>query len=111
MSVVHTRIGWFLALASPLLFAFGYCFAWRAGCVFDAKQGIGDFASSNSSSLAALATTGVACLALALAGPLIWRPTVPAILGSLLFVGILAVPLGMLMLMAAEASGVRACGP
>gem|GEM_PF-5902134 len=111
MSIANSRIGWLLALASPILFGCGYYFAWNAGCLFDAKQGIGDFHSSSSSSLVALVSTATACLALALAVPLIWRPTIPAFLGSLLFFGILAAPIGILMLLAAEASGVRTCGP
>jgi len=111
MSIANSRIGWLLALASPILFGCGYYFAWNAGCLFDAKQGIGDFHSSSSSSLVALVSTATACLALALAVPLIWRPTIPAFIGSLLFFGILAAPIGILMLLAAEASGVRACGP
>ena len=111
MSTASSRIGWSLALASPILFACGYYFAWNAGCLFDAKQGIGDFHSSSSSSLVALVTTATACLTLALAVPLILRPTIPAFLGSLLFFGILAAPIGVLMLLAAEASAVRTCGP
>ena len=111
MSIASSRIGWSLALASPFLFACGYYFSWHAECLFDAKQGIGDFNSSSSFSLVALATTATACLSLALAVPLIWRPTAAAFLGSLLFFGILAVPTGILMLLAAEAAGVRACGP
>lgn len=110
MSVVRLRIGWSLALASPLLLACGYYFAWRAGCAFDAQQGTGDFASSSTATLTALAATGAGCLAAAFAVPLVWRPTAPAFLGSLLFFGVLAAPLSILMLMAAEASGVRACG-
>lgn len=79
--------------------------------MFDSKQATGDFQSGSHWALIALCVTAAAYLAIAIAVPLMWHPTVMALLGSLLFFGVLLVPTGMLMLMAAEGSGVRACSP
>ncbi|RYE69741.1 MAG: hypothetical protein EOO81_08320 [Oxalobacteraceae bacterium] len=111
MSAVRSKVGYVLLIAAPLLAALGYYCASHAGCYFEPKQGIGDFQSAEPWSLAGLGTVALAWLSLAIGVPLATRPTVPVFLGSLLLTAILTVPLGMLMLMAAESSGTIACGP
>ena len=103
--------GWLLLMAALVFSGLSYLFAWRAGCLFDSQQGTGNFHSSSTWSVLAFASLAAAWLSLVVGVPLSSRPSVPSFLGSLLFFSVLAVPLGILMLMAAEASGVRACGP
>ncbi len=109
MPTNRSRFSWMLLVAAPLLAAIGYYCSWRSGCVFDSKQATGDFQAGSHWALIALCLTASSYLAIAIAVPLMWRPTVVAMVGSLLFFGVLLVPTGMLMLMAAEGSGARAC--
>lgn len=105
----NARFGYVLLLATPPLPAFAYYSAYRAGCLFDSKQGIGDFDASGPWSIAGVVAVLLAWLSLSLAVPLIAGPTIPRALGSVLFFGVLVLPLGLLLLLAGESSGVVAC--
>jgi hypothetical protein len=104
-----SRIGLVTLLAAPAFAALGYYFAWHAGCSFDAKQGIGDVHSAGIYSLWSQLSMGLACAAIAAAVPLIWRRTWPTVFGSILVAVVLAVPLALLVLLAADASGTGSC--
>lgn len=100
-----------MAAVAPLLAVFAYCCAYRAGCLFDSKEGVGDMQASDPWSIAGLAAVLLTWLSLSLAVPLIAGPSAPRALGSVLFFGILVLPLGVLLLLAGESSGVVACMP
>ena len=107
----QATLGYSLAAVAPLLAAFAYYCAYRAGCLFDSKQGVGDFEASEGWSIAGLVAVLLTWLSLSLAVPLIVGPSTPRALGSVLFFGILVLPLGVLLLLAGESSGVVACMP
>jgi hypothetical protein len=111
MSKARKATGWTLLAAAFALTAIAYYLSWRSGCLFDWKQGTGDYQSADKASLRAFVAACAGLLSLVLAVPLIWQPTVPAVLGSLLFFGIIAGPLSMLMLASASTSGTRSCEP
>lgn len=108
-SAARSRLGYGLLAAAPVLAAAAYYSAWRAGCYFDGKQGMGDLQAAEPWSIAGLVAVGLVCLALSAGLPLAIRPTVGAVLGSALFFAVLVLPLGVLLLMAADSSGVQAC--
>lgn len=105
----QARCGYALAGVAPLIAAFAYFSAYRAGCLFDGKQGMGDIDASTPWSIAGLVAVVLTWLAASLAVPLIAGPTVLRALGSVLFFGVLLLPLGLLLLAAGESAGVVAC--
>ena len=111
MSTARKVIGWALLAATVALMAIAYYLSWRSGCLFDWKQGTGDYQPADKASQWAFVLACAGLLSLIIALPLIWRPTVPALLGSLLFFGITAGPLSMLMLASAGTSGTQSCEP
>ncbi len=110
MSLARSKTGWIFLASVPFVAGLAYYFSWRSGCYFDAKQGIGNYQLYQLWSLAAWLALLVTWLALVIAVPLLSRPTMPVIAGSLLFFGVLATPLGFLLLAAGEVSGVQSCG-
>jgi hypothetical protein len=111
MSLVARRIGWTFLAAAPLLAALSCYLNWQSGCLFDWKQGIGDYAAADHKATLAFLSMIAAWVCLPIAVTLIWRATVPVFLGSVLFFGMIAAPLAPLMLISAGDAGTRACGP
>jgi hypothetical protein len=111
MTAANPKFGIVLVIATPLLLVFAYYCAWQAGLRFDSKQGIGDFGSATPWSIAALAAIVLSWLSASLAAPLLAGPTLWRTVGSLLFFGIILLPLGVLVLLSAESAGVQAGGP
>ena len=107
----QAKLGYALAAVAPLFAAFAYYCAYRAGCLFDSKQGVGDAEASDPWSIAGLVAVLLTWLSLSLAVPLIAGPSIPRALGAVFFFGILVLPLGILLLLAGESSGVVACLP
>lgn len=106
---MRSRFGYGLLVAAPVLAVAAYYCAWRAGCYFDGKQGTGDIQAAEPWSLAALVAVALVWVALSAGVPLARRSTVGAFLGSAVFFAVLVLPLGILLLLAAESSGVRDC--
>lgn len=105
------RLGYALLIAAALLAAFAYLCSWQAGCHFDSKEGVGDMASATPWSIAGMVAVPLAWVAAALGAAAIAGPTVTRAMGSMLFFGVLLLPLGLLLLLAGGASGVQACAP
>lgn len=110
MAMSRSRVGYLLMLLAPLLAAVACYAAWRAGCLFDAKSGVGDYVASGPWSISALVVMALGLVSLIAGFVLVVRGSAAVILGSALFFGILFVPLAVLALAAAEASGTRSCG-
>lgn len=110
MVMPRSRMGCLLLLLAPLLAAVACYAQWRAGCLFDAKSGLGDYAASGSWSISALVAMALGLVSLIAGLVLVVRGSAAVVLGSALFFGILFVPLAVLALAAAEASGIRGCG-
>ena len=110
MSVAKPKFGIALVVTAPLLLVFAYHYAWRAALLSDSKQGLGDMANATPWSIGALSAIVASWIAASLAVPLLAGPTVWRTIGSLFFFGILVLPLGVLILMAAETAGVQARG-
>ena len=104
-------IGVLLLLAAFALTIIAYHFSWKSGCLFDWKQGTGDYRTADEASTKAFLAVCAALLLVVAAVPLIWRPTIWALLGSLLFFGVLGGPMATLLLGAAGNSGTQSCKP
>lgn len=111
MASAQTRFGYSLLVAAVLLAVFAYFASWQAGCYFDSKQGTGDMASATPWSIAGLMAAPLCWMAASLGATFVAGPTVPRAMGSLLFFGVLLLPLGVLLLLAGETAGVQSCGP
>jgi hypothetical protein len=111
MLFASRNLGWTSIAAAPLLAASAYYCAWRSGCYFDSKSGIGDVLASRPWSTAALVAVFATWLALAAGVAIAARLRLPGTAASLLFFGVIVVPLGLLAIVVGETSGVTGCGP
>jgi hypothetical protein len=111
MQVAARNLGWTSIAAAPLLTASAYYCAWRSGCYFDSKSGIGDMLASRPWSIAALVAVFATWIALAAGVSIAARLRLPGTAASLLFFGVLVVPLGFLAIVVGETAGVTSCGP
>lgn len=111
MPAARSRIGYALLATVPLLLGVAYYAAWQAGCYFDGKQGAGNIQSAEPWSIAAFVLIAVSWLALSIGIPIAIKPSPPVFFGSLLVVSVLFLPLAILLIGAADSSGVRACWP
>lgn len=88
----QVRLGFALVVTAPLFAAFAYYCAYRAGCLFDGKQGLGVIDASDPWFRVA---TLLSWLSISLAVALVAGPTIPRALGSVFSFGVLFLPLGI----------------
>ena len=96
-------------LVAALLLAGGCYLAWRSGCVFDSKQGIGDAQAGMALSGWALASAAAACCALVFSPFLLLRRPAGFTLVVALGIATVAVPGSIAALLVAESDGTDSC--
>lgn len=107
--MISNRTSGLLSIGAAIgLAVTSYYLAWRSGCVFDAKSGVGEAELAFYFSDFAMICAALCVLALAVSVPLLTKWTFPIILGSILLVGVLAVPL-LLLALAAAGTGDASC--
>lgn len=107
--LLRQKVGWIMLFMAPIFAGVAYFCAWQAGCHFDSKQGIGNLQESQSWFLASWSTLTLAWLSLLVVVPLLTRSTAAVFLAALLFFGMTGIPLGILLVAAGEASGIKYC--
>ena len=95
--------------AAVLLTTVGCYLAWKSGCVFDSKQGIGNARLGLALSGWALACAAAACSALVFSVFLFLRRPIARVMVAALGAALLAVPLSIGSLLVAESYGADSC--
>jgi hypothetical protein len=103
------KSGQLAVVAALLLSAVGCYLAWRSGCVFDSKQGIGNAQLGIVLSGWALASAAAACCAMVFSVFLFLRRPAAYLMVAALSVAILVAPLSILSLLVAESYGADSC--
>ena len=96
-------------VVSALFLAAACYLAWRSGCVFDSKQGVGDAQAGMALSGWALISAAAACCALVFSPFLLLRRTTGFTMVVALGIAILAVPSSIVSLLVAESYGAGSC--
>ena len=94
---------------ATLVMAVGCYLSWKAGCVFDSKQGIGDARLGQFLSAWALACAILACAISAFCVLVVAGRKSLATIACAVVVACLAVPSSILALLVAESYGASAC--
>lgn len=104
-----TKSGLTAMFVAVLVMVVACYLAWKSGCVFDSKRGIGEAKLGVFLSNWAFACAVLACGLLVFSVSLFKRRTLPVLVASALFVACIAVPSSVLSLLVAESYGVAAC--
>jgi hypothetical protein len=94
---------------AAILSAAGCYLAWRSGCVFDSKQGIGDAEVGLALSGWALASAAAACCAAVFSVFLFSGRATAVVMAGALLVALVAAPTSLALLFLAESHGADAC--
>ena len=111
MAYKNSRIGWLYIVIASVLIGLIYYLGWKSGCIFDGKQGIGDFDSSQNIMFVAYSCSLLILVFSSLGIKYIMQWSWHAFVSLLFLSAFGASPILFAILWTAESSGSRACGP